>query len=197
MTKTTPKASPKAKSSAVAMSAPLIVLGYDDQHKPRGARFQGADVKLVTEAAKAMSLNVYEAASDDLTVLAKKLPVGRLYSNGKGFVPNIRQNLYSEFIATLAQAPQAALAQAEEPPLPTVASGLPRSWDEIAPGHLVIAQETLEYGWWETIVLDRNGDMLTLRFRDYPKLPKFVRHRAAVALISTALAESPSLAAAA
>jgi hypothetical protein len=48
------------------------------------------------------------------------------------------------------------------------------------------------YGWWEAIVLDRNGDMLTLRFRDYPKLPKFVRHRAAVALISTALGEPPS-----
>jgi len=28
------------------------------------------------------------------------------------------------------------------------------------------------------------GDRLTLRFRDYPKLPKFARHRAAVALIS-------------
>jgi len=65
-----------------------------------------------------------------------------------------------------------------------VATGLPQSWDEIAPGHLVIAQEALEYGWWEAIVIARNGDMLTLRFRDYPKLPKFSRHRAAVALIS-------------
>jgi hypothetical protein len=26
--------------------------------------------------------------------------------------------------------------------------------------------------------------MFTLRFRDYPKLPKFVRHRNAIALIS-------------
>jgi hypothetical protein len=34
------------------------------------------------------------------------------------------------------------------------------------------------------IVIARNGDMLTLRFRDYPKLTKFSRHRAAVALIS-------------
>ena len=41
-----------------------------------------------------------------------------------------------------------------------------------------------EYGWWEAIVLARTGDMLTLRFRDYPKLPKFARHRAAVALMS-------------
>jgi len=191
MTKSTAKPSAKVTPHP-ASAVRLIVLGYDDQHKPRGAWFQGSDVKLVTEAAKAMSLNVYEAATDDLAALAKKLPQGRLYSNGKGFVPNIRQNLYSTFIATLAQAPQAALAKDDEQPLPEVASGLPRSWDMIAPGHLVIAQETLEYGWWEALVLDRNGDMLTLRFRDYPKLPKFVRHRSTVALISTALGETPS-----
>jgi hypothetical protein len=65
-----------------------------------------------------------------------------------------------------------------------VAIGLPKSWDEIAPGHLVIAQETLEYGWWEAIVLGRTGDMFTLRFRNYPHLPRFVRHRSAVALMS-------------
>jgi len=33
-------------------------------------------------------------------------------------------------------------------------------------------------------VLARTGDMLTLRFRDYPKLPRFARHRTAVALMS-------------
>ena len=129
-----------------------------------------------------MDLKVYEAATEDLAALAKKLPVGRLYSNGRGFVPNVRQSLYSEIIVTLVAEPQAALGKDKDDlPVPT---GLPRTWDEIAPGHLVIAQETLEYGWWEAIVLARNGDMLTLRFRDYPKLPKFARHRAAVALMS-------------
>ena len=129
-----------------------------------------------------MDLKVYEAASDDLAALAKKLPTGRLYSNGRGFVPNVRQSLYSEIIATLAVEPQAALGK-EKDELP-VGTSLPRTWDEIAPGHLVMAGEALEYGWWEAIVLARTGDMLTLRFRDYPKLPKFVRHRAAVALMS-------------
>jgi len=82
----------------------------------------------------------------------------------------------------LAFEPQAAVGKDhDEPP---VASGLPRTWDEIAAGHLVIAQETLDYGWWEAIVIARNGDMLTLRFRDYPKLPKFFRHRNAIALMS-------------
>jgi len=64
---------------------------------------------------------------------------------------------------------------------------LPRNWQEIAPGHLVIAHESNEDGWWEAIVLECDGDMLTLRWRDYPKQPKVVRHRAAVALISTGI----------
>jgi hypothetical protein len=177
MTKTTTRTE-KASSSL------LIVLGYDDQQRPCGARFQDADPKLVTEAAKAMGFSLYSAISGEIGALAKKLPVGRLYATGKGFVPNIRQSLYSQLIVALAAEPKAALSKDEAP---AVASGLPKNWDEIAPGHLVIAQETLEYGWWEAIVIERNGDMLTLRFRDHPKLPKFARHRSAVALISTAI----------
>jgi hypothetical protein len=161
-----------------------MVLGYDEEQKPRAARFLAADGNLVAKAAALMDLKVYETTTEELAALAKKLPVGWLYSNVKGFVPNVRQNLYSQIIVALAPEPQAAVGKdQDEPP---VASGLPRSWDEIAPGHLVVAQETLEYGWWEAIVIERNGDMLTLRFRDYPKLPKFARHRAAVALISAA-----------
>jgi hypothetical protein len=150
---------------------------------PRSAaRFPASDVELVAKAPQLMDLKVYEAASEDLAALAKKLPVGRLYGNGRGFVPNIRQSLYSEIIVTLAVEPNAAVGK-DQDELP-VATGLPRTWDEIAPGHLVIAQEALEWGWWAAIVIGRDGDMFTLRFRDYPKLPKFVRHRNAIALMS-------------
>jgi hypothetical protein len=164
------------------ISIPLALLGYDDNYKPRAARFPAKDAGLVTKAAQLMDLKVYEAASEDLAALAKKPPEGRLYGNGRGFVPNVRQSLYSEIIVTLAVEPQAAVGK-DQDELP-VATALPRTWDDIAPGHLVLAQEALDYGWWEAIVLGRTGDMFTLRFRDYPKLPKFVRHRAAVALMS-------------
>ena len=178
----TPKSTTKAKPAAkkAAPSAALIVLGYDEHHKPQGAQFPAVDAELVAKAARLMDLKVYEAITEDLAALAKKLPVGRLYSNGRGFVPNVRQSLYSEIIVTR---PNPGRLGKDKDELP-VATGLPRTWDEIAPGHLVIAQEALEYGWWEAIVLARTGDMLTLRFRDYPKLPKFARHRAAVALMS-------------
>ncbi len=177
----TKRATTKTTGTA-KQSASLIALGYDEQHKPRAARFTGAEAELVHKAAQLMDLKVYEAATEDLADLAKKLPVGRLYGNGRGFVPNVRQSLYSECIVALAVEPQAAVGK-DQDELP-VATGLPRTWDEIAPGHLVIAQEGLDYGWWEAIVIARNGDMFTLRFRDYPKLPKFARHRNAIALMS-------------
>ena len=158
------------------------MLGYDENHKPQAARFSATEAELVAKAAQLMDLKVYQAATEDLAAFAKKLPVGRLYSNGRGFVPNVRQSLYSEIIVALAVEPKAALGK--DPDEQPVATGLPRTWDEIAPGHLIIAQETLEFGWWEAIVIARTGDMLTLRFRDYPKLPKFVRHRNAIALMS-------------
>jgi hypothetical protein len=84
----------------------------------------------------------------------------------------------------LAHEPQAALSPEKDKDSLPAACGLPRTWDEIAPGHLVIAQESLENGWWEAIILDRKDDVFTLRFRDYPQLPKFFRHRSAIALMN-------------
>jgi hypothetical protein len=181
MTKTNTK--PTAAAQQPTESRTLIALGFDEHQKPRGARFEGADANLVAKAAQLMELNVYEPQTKELAALAKKLPIGRLYANGKAFVANIRQSLYSQIIVELALEPGAAVGNTQD--TPPVATGLPKSWDDIAPGHLVIAQESLEYGWWEAIVIARNGDMLSLRFREYPKLPKFARHRAAVALVST------------
>ena len=89
MTKTTTKAKAAAKEPTPA--APLIVLGYDENHKPRAARFPATDAELVAKAAQLMDLKVYAATTEDLVALAKELPEGRLYDNGLGFVPNVRK----------------------------------------------------------------------------------------------------------
>jgi hypothetical protein len=137
-----------------------------------------------------MGLKVYKTSSPDVAEVAKKLPVGQLYATGRAFVPNIRQALYSDVLVALAAEPQqAAIGPDDDKASTPIARGLPGSWEEIAPGHLVIAQ-SLANGWWEAIVLDRKDDMLTLRFRDYPRLPRFFRHRTAVALVSPASAQA-------
>jgi hypothetical protein len=190
-TKTTVKAAVSKASVTKSSAAPttaatplLIVLGFDDQQKPRGAKFIDAKPELVTKAADLMGFKVYEASPPDVAEAAKKLPLGRLYANGRGFVPNIRQSLYSDLVVALGLEPQAALSKTSDKDSLPAARGLPRSWDEVAPGHLVIAQESLEYGWWEAIVLDRKDDSFTLQYRDYGHLPKFVRHRSGIALMS-------------
>ena len=189
-TKTTVKAAAAKgsvrRSSTVPATAspPLIVLGFDDQQKPRGARFVDAKPDLVTKAADLMDLKVYQATAPDVAAVAEKLPVGRLYANGRGFVPNIRQDLYSDLIAELAVEPEAALSPETDKDSLPAARGLPRTWDEVGPGHLVIAHESLDYGWWEAIIIECNDDGFTLRYRDFPQLPKFFRHRSAIALMN-------------
>jgi hypothetical protein len=183
----TSKTAATKTSSPTADDVGLLVLGFDDQQKPCGARFVDAKPDLVAKAAQLMGLKVYKPSSPEVAELAKKLPIGQLYATGRAFVPHVRQSLYSDVIVALAGEPQqGAIGREDDKASTPVVRGLPRSWDEIAPGHLIIAQESLAYGWWEAIVLDRKDDMLTLRYRDYPRLPKFFRHRTAVALMSPA-----------
>ncbi len=69
-----------------------------------------------------------------------------------------------------------------------VTSGLPRSWESITVGHMVLVHESPADGWWEATVLKREDEILTLRFRDYPKQPTFIRHINTVALVNPGLA---------
>jgi hypothetical protein len=112
------------------------VLGFDEQQKPCGARFVDAKPDLVAKAAQVMGLKVYKPSSPEVADVAKKLPVGQLYANGRAFVPNVRQTLYSDVIVALAGEPQqAAVGLDDDKASAPIARGLPRNWDEIAPGH--------------------------------------------------------------
>src|SRR5204863_25299 len=61
---------------------------------------------------------------------------------------------------------------------------LPRHWDEIDAGHLVLAQDAdPKEGWWPAIVLEKNGDMFTLRWQAFPQQKKVLRHQFNVGLM--------------
>ena len=139
-----------------------------------GARYRGVR----TSAPSAPLAWLIVVTNDELAELAARLPAGRLHASGGGLVPYIKGELYFELLGT------ALNDEPWPPPDPGPAQKLPRSWDEIAPGHVVIARETFECGWWEAVVIERNGDLLTLTHRDYPRIPKIKRHRSAIALIS-------------
>jgi len=168
----------KGRSPGGATTKTLVLFGTDEHDKPRAARFVESKPELVAKAGKAMELRFAEIKTEDQANVAQKLPTGRLYSTGRGFVPYIRRDLYGKLLAAFGL----ETGGGQTADKAAAVHRFPCSYDEIVPGDLVLVQETLEYGWWEAIVLERNGEMLTVRWRDY-KAPKFVRHLDAVALI--------------
>lgn len=174
MTKNARKTAKPAKPAAKT----YILFGTDEYAKPRAARFSKGDPELLAKAVESMHLRLVEVTDEDLAEIAPKLPAGRLHASGQGLVPYIKPDLYFDLTA-------ATMVDDDSPAIPDPPpQDLPRSWDEIAPGHLVIVKETVELGWWEAIVIERTGDLVTVRYRDYPHYPNMVRHRSAVALIS-------------
>jgi hypothetical protein len=156
----------------------MILFGLDENKRPRAGRFVvDENLGLLAKAAETMALIICEVKSPKLSDLALKLPAGRLHAGGPGFVPYIRPDLYEKLV-------EAAGADAAAPTEPPAAASAPRTFHEISAGHLVIAQEDVETGWWEAIVFEADGDTLTLRYRDFPRLPKFKRPRTAVALLN-------------
>lgn len=183
------------EKKAAATPDKLFVFGVDDTGKPRGARFSEFNDKVVTAAAE-MKLTSVHPASAAFTEIAMKLPAGRLYASGKAFVPPIKRDLFEKLNAVLtspgdeseANKPAATSAPAERqentPEEPKVrVAGLPRTWDSVGMGSVVLAMDGPEDGWWECVVLKREDDVLTLRLRDYPKQGTYIRHLTQVALI--------------
>jgi hypothetical protein len=109
-------------------------------------------------------------------------------TTGRGFVPSVGRSLYDRLVEQLKLAGQPVPDEADQPNgdrsgATQPAPGLPVTWDDIAVGHMVIAHEAPKEPWWAAIVVARDGDMLTLKWRDYPHEPNVVRHAGAVALL--------------
>ena len=82
------KSSVRKSSIAPATStSPLIVLGFDEQQKPRGAEFVDAKPDLVLKAADLMGLKVYQASPPEVAELAMKLPLGGCTPTAAGLCP--------------------------------------------------------------------------------------------------------------
>ena len=83
-----------------------------------------------------------------------------------------------------AAGPVTASKPAAPPPAPApTVSPRPEDWDEIGIGSLVLATVGVEDGWWESVVLGVNGEMLTLKWRDFPRERTLLRRRTELALL--------------
>jgi len=173
----------------------LIVFGLSEDGKPRAGTFQESEIETTTKAAQAMGLAVLKVSGAQVQDLATKLPAGSVHANGHGFLPFIRGNLYEQ-LQKLAKA-QGIEATALTPngdqesgtPVKTedhhatTKSQLPKSWDDIDIGHLVVAQDTdPKDGWWAATVVHKNGDMFTLRLQ-HQNRRRVVKHKYNLALM--------------
>jgi hypothetical protein len=157
---------PAAKSDKV-----IVVFGLDEDRKPRAGRFTNENEALLAKAAAAVGLRLAVPMSRQHHEFVAKLPAGRLHGTGKGFVPNVRQDHYDQLVGFVGG------------DLGPISAALPKSWDDVAAGHVVIAQDTVADGWWPAVVTKRHDDKLALKWRDYPGQLEFVRPTTAVALL--------------
>jgi hypothetical protein len=191
MTQKPRQAQANAKTAA---ALPVVLFGLDQRGKPTAAWFAESQAALAAKAATQLRLRVLTVANPAVAELAAKLPPGRIHASGKGLVSTIRTDLYGKLLAAAAAGSQPAQPSLPPPGGPQSNGGspkskgptqdrLPKDWDAIGPGHLVLAQQGLEDGWYDAVVVEQNGDMLTLRWRDPPRERRFTRHRRSLGLL--------------
>jgi hypothetical protein len=181
----------RAKDPTVAVRCPLplVLFGIDSRGKPQGARFRKEHAGLAIKAATQLQLNVLESDDPKVAEIAARLPVGRVHATGRTFVPFIRHDLYDKLVAAAANgnpdpsSPRNGSSGASGSTPGGSAPHLPQTWQSIGIGDLVVANDSREDGWYEAIVVEANGDMLTLRWRDYPRERRIVRHRLRLGLL--------------
>ena len=169
---TKPKATKKSKSLFDPDTPVIVLFGRDENGKPRAARLPGFNLDLVHRAARLMGYRAVETSVGEAEPILKRLPLGRLFADGKALAPPISEDTYDLISKAVGD-------------LGKISTVLPRTWDGLMPGHLVIAQDSPTNGWFEAVVIERNGDALKIMWRDFGQEP-VVRHMDYVALITQA-----------
>lgn len=155
----------------------LVVFGFGENKKPRAAQFKEPEFELARKAADLMGLSVYETDDAQIRRRLKKLPQGKVYMSGWGFVPTVRQVQFDNLLKTTGSAKPKA-------PEPKPQATLPSSWKTIEVGDLVLGQsDSAEDGFHSAVVKRIDADMLELQAVEYKV--KVFRHRLAVGLLFT------------
>lgn len=162
-----------------------IILFSPDQHKPRAARFSAANAAQAQKFAKAKGLSAVRI-TEQLLPLARRLPKGKLAANGRGAISSVRAALHRELLSATGGAPPAST-----PATPTDAAAKPSrpdakdggGWDGLITNSVALAYSAEDAAWFEVVIKSRDGDTLTLVWRDFSDLPRFNRGITQIALL--------------
>ena len=184
----------------------LVVFGRDDAGKPRASWFDAGSAGLAAKAADLMKMRVLKIKTDEQQAVARQLAPGRVFASGRAFTPFARAAVFGRLVelaggssdpstngssksAAVASNGSAASGDQGPGPVPTAPAdpkggpSRPQSWDEIVIGSVVLATAGVEDGWWESIVIGVSADAFSLKWRDFPREPVFVRRRTELALL--------------
>jgi len=172
---------------AKPLAQPAIILfGLSPIGKPRAGSFKGTDVPAARKAAPKLGLSILEVADEAAIALVAKVPAGHIAAHGDKVVPFIAKDLYSQ-IEILGR-PQVKAGNGEGTSALSQSSlsaqRLPKSWDDIKVGDIVLAQDTDPAdGWWQATVVEYHGDVFKLRWPRSERGRPFQKHRLTLGLI--------------
>src|SRR4051812_35717928 len=87
--------------------------------------------------------------------VVNKLPAGNVRASDVKAVPLIALEIYEKLNALVGGETGA------------ISTSMPKSWEQIEPSSLVIAQDSLDDGFWPAVVMKRQGEKLVLKWRDF------------------------------
>jgi hypothetical protein len=189
-------------ASAASLPPAIILFGRDERGRTHASRFAGEEMCEVKDAARLMGLHLAVADTETLRDLVKRLPAGRLFPSGKGFVPFVKGDLYDRLLTATGTPdkprPFTAASKPADVPSPAGASSggkggsdgpggaakAPNDWTGIGIGSTVLACQGPMEGWWEAVVLyTKADDHFVLRWRDFPDEPEIARARKDLGLL--------------
>lgn len=190
----------RVQTTSSLQVGPLFIYGIDPDGKPRGAQYKGIRDDLAN-AAFDLKCRIVHPIPNELAPLVARLPLGRIYSSGKAFIPIIKRPLYDKLkeahskyeraeekereaiAADISRGIIQSIAQSDLVLGNKAVGNKPLNWEAIAVGDEVLAQISPDDGWWRCVIAERDGDLLTLRYSDYPKKPVFIRHVSTIARV--------------
>jgi hypothetical protein len=173
----------------------FVVLGIDMSDKPHASRFAERDAPFVLRAAELMGFHVIRVAPENTEphAIAEGLPLGRIFATGRAFVPFVGRSAFDK-LAALVEGGVTIEARATSgaPPVyplrdmftTEAVNTADALWAKVEVGTVVLAAQPDVYGpgWWEGVVVDVDGDDLTLRWVDDPAEKAFHASRRDIAL---------------
>ena len=120
----------------------LVLFGRDPAGKPRASWFDAASIDFAMTAAELMHMTILRIITEEQRALAKQLPRGRIFSNGRAFAPFARAKIYNSLLALEREAPHALAADGSTGLEVSTAAAMSPAADRDGNGESASADET-------------------------------------------------------